>query len=105
MSFSAEGLPASLRLDEAQGIISGQVPRQRGEYAIIFHAINRSGKSSRPFKLVVGDNLALTPRMGWNDWYTYYDHISEKVIRQAADALVASGMADFGYAYVDIDGC
>ena len=103
--FSAEGLPPSLRLDSSTGIISGNVPEHRGEYAITLHATNEKGSSGRAFKLVVGDTLALTPPMGWNDWYTYYDRITEKVIREAADAMIASGMADFGYAYVDIDGC
>jgi hypothetical protein len=63
------------------------------------------GHSMRPFKIVAGDALALTPPMGWNDWYTHYDRIDEKAIRGAADAMIASGMADFGYAYVNIDGC
>jgi len=103
--FSAEGLPPSLRLDDSTGIISGEVPERRGEYAITLHASNQKGSSSRPFKLVVGDALALTPSMGWNDWYTYYDRITDKVVRQAADAMISSGMADFGYQYVDIDNC
>jgi alpha-galactosidase len=101
--FSAEGLPSSLHLDRSTGIISGIVPEQRGEYAITLHASNKEGRSKRDFKLIVGDTLALTPPMGWNDWYTYYDHITEKVIREAANAMISSGLADFGYAYVDID--
>lgn len=103
--FFVEGLPPTLHLDEQMGIISGTTPEQRGEYAMVLHASNRKGKSSRPFKLVIRNTLALTPPMGWNDWYTYYDRITEKVIREAADAMVKSGMADFGYSYVDIDGC
>jgi len=103
--FSVEGLPSALRLDKQTGIISGTAPEQRGDYAMVLHASNKQGKSSRSFKLLVGDTLALTPPMGWNDWYTYYDHITEEVIREAADAMVRSGMADYGYAYVDIDGC
>ncbi len=43
--------------------------------------------------------------MGWNDWYTHYEMITEPLIRQAAGAMIASGMADFGYEYVNIDGC
>jgi alpha-galactosidase len=105
MRFSAEGLPPSLRLDKNTGILSGNVPERRGEYPITLHATNKEGSSVRAFKIVVGDTLALTSPMGWNDWYTYYDRISEKVIREAADAMITSGMADFGYAYVDIDGC
>ncbi len=43
--------------------------------------------------------------MGWNDWYTHYDRITDKLMRQAADAMISSGMADFGYQYVNIDDC
>lgn len=69
------------------------------------HAKNRAGGCSRPLKLVSGDTLALTPPMGWNHWYAHYDHITDELMRQAADVLVSSGMADAGYAYVDIDDC
>ena len=54
---------------------------------------------------MAGDMLALTPPMGWNHWYTHYARITDALIRQAADAMVASGMADVGYQYVSIDGC
>ncbi len=103
--FSVDGLPPSLHLDKKTGIITGTVPEQRGDYAMTLHAANRKGNSSRPFKLVVGDLLALTPPMGWNDWYSFYSRITDKDIREAADAMIASGMADFGYQYVDIDDC
>jgi alpha-galactosidase len=59
----------------------------------------------RVLRLVVGDQLALTPPMGWNSWYIHYDRISDALMRQAADQMVASGMADFGYQYVNIDDC
>jgi alpha-galactosidase len=103
--FSATGLPPSLQLDPATGIVTGNSPRQAGEYSITFQAANAKGKSSRAFKLVVGDTLALTPPMGWNDWYSHYNRITSKLMCQAADTLVASGMADFGYQYVNIDDC
>lgn len=101
--FSAKGLPSSLKLDEATGTISGQTPASVGEYPVILEATNSLGTSTRQFKIVVGDTLSLTPQMGWNDWYTHYEHPSDAVIRKAADAMIASGMADYGYQYVDID--
>lgn len=103
MTFSAENLPASMVLDSATGIITGTSPRERGEYTITFHAENARGKDSRAFKLVVGNILALTPPMGWNNWYACYHQVSDKFIRNAADAMISSGMADFGYMYVNID--
>jgi len=54
---------------------------------------------------VVGDTLALTPPMGWNSWYIHYNRVTEEHMRNAADVMVASGMADYGYQYVNIDDC
>jgi len=105
MTFSATGLPPSLRLDRATGIVSGTTPTERGGYLVTLRAVNARGVSTRPFRIVVGDTLALTPPMGWNDWYTHYDRITDVLMRQAADAMIASGMADHGYQYVNIDDC
>src|SRR6266540_4749039 len=43
------------------------------------------------------------PPMGWNPWNTFAGAINASVIRQQTDALVASGMKDAGYQYVNID--
>jgi alpha-galactosidase len=51
------------------------------------------------------DQLARTPQMGWNSWNTFACDIDEKLIREAADALVSSGMRDAGYVYLNIDDC
>lgn len=48
--------------------------------------------------------LALTPPMGWSTWNHFHHDISDALIRAQADALVASGMRDAGYVYVNIDG-
>jgi len=52
------------------------------------------------------DNLAQTPPMGWNSWNKFAcDGINEKVIREVADAMAASGMQQAGYQYIVIDDC
>ena len=66
--------------------MTGESPRRPGEYKIVFHAANPKGKSSRPFKLIVGDTLALTPPMGWSSWYMAFAKISDKLMRDQADA-------------------
>lgn len=48
---------------------------------------------------------ARTPQMGWNSWNTFGCNVDEAMIRQMADAMVASGMKDAGYEYVNIDDC
>ena len=51
------------------------------------------------------DGLALTPPMGWNSWNKFHCDVNEQVVRDAADAMVASGMKDAGYQYVVVDDC
>jgi alpha-galactosidase len=103
MQFSAQGLPRSLKLDVHSGIISGNAPPNAGGYVVTLEASNALGKDRRQLKIEVGDSIGLTPQMGWNDWYTHYDHVSDRDVRNAAAAMLASGMADYGYQYVDID--
>lgn len=51
------------------------------------------------------DEPAPLPPLGWNSWNTFYCNINEQMIRQAADAMVSSGMAAAGYQYVVVDDC
>ena len=105
ITYSASNLPSTLNLDSKSGIISGQAPDKPGEFLVQLEAASAVGKDSRPFKIVIGDTISLTPQMGWNDWYTFYDRITDSDVRRAAAAMISSGMADFGYQYVDIDDC
>ena len=43
--------------------------------------------------------------MGWNHWYAHYGRITDSLVREAADVMVSTGMADAGYQYVNIDDC
>jgi alpha-galactosidase len=102
--FAADSLPPTLALDPASGIVTGTDP-PRGEYRVTLRAENTRGASRRLLRIVSGDTLALTPPMGWNPWYVHYTRITDAIVRQAADAIVASGMADVGYQYVSLDDC
>lgn len=104
IEFAVDNLPEGLKVDAKTGQITGAL-KDRGEYKVVFRAKNAHGESVRPFKIVCGDRLSLTPSMGWNDWYAYYDHVTDKLLREAADVMVKSGMADVGYQYVSIDDC
>lgn len=44
-----------------------------------------------------------TPTMGWSSWNTYSIDISDSIIRSQADAMVARGLRDAGYTYINID--
>ena len=47
--------------------------------------------------------LAATPPMGWNSWNHFAERVTDADVRAAADAIVANGMRDAGYIYVNID--
>ncbi|WP_262286400.1 ricin-type beta-trefoil lectin domain protein [Micromonospora sp. MA102] len=55
--------------------------------------------------LALDNGVARTPPMGWNSWNSFGCNINESLIRQSADAIVASGMRDAGYQYVVVDDC
>jgi alpha-galactosidase len=52
-----------------------------------------------------GNGVALTPPMGWNDWYSDYCGVSAQLVEQTAQEMVADGMKAAGYDYVNIDDC
>ena len=52
---------------------------------------------------VKSNGLAKTPPMGWNSWNKFRNQVSDKMIREMADAIVRSGMKNAGYIYVNID--
>ncbi len=49
------------------------------------------------------NGLAKTPPMGWNDWNQFQSKIDDKTVRGVVDAMVADGMPDAGYIYINID--
>ena len=51
------------------------------------------------------ESLSLTPQMGWSSWNNFQGNINEDIIKSIADAMVASGLKDAGYTYINIDDC
>ncbi len=49
--------------------------------------------------------IAAKPPLGWNSWNTFSHAIDENLIKEAADAMVESGLKDAGYEYIVIDDC
>jgi hypothetical protein len=43
------------------------------------------------------------PPMGWNSWNAFHTQIDEAKLMGAAKAIVASGLRDLGYHYINID--
>lgn len=51
------------------------------------------------------EGLADTPQMGWNSWNKFAEKLDEQLIRETADALVETGLAEAGYVYLNLDDC
>ena len=56
-----------------------------------------------PAKQVPSNGLAKTPPMGWNSWNKFASRVSDRLIRETADAMLRNGMKHAGYVYVNID--
>jgi alpha-galactosidase len=59
--------------------------------------------SAKPKAKPASAAVAQTPPMGWNSWNFFAEKVTDKDIRGAADSLVATGMKDAGYVYINID--
>jgi alpha-galactosidase len=102
ITITADALPDGLSLDAATGNITGSVA-QPGEHNVTFTATNAAGKASAPLRIVIGDTICLTPPLGWNSWNCFHGNIDDAKIRGAADAMVATGLIDHGWTYINMD--
>ena len=66
-------------------------------------ARNALGENKRPFRIVVGEEIALTPPMGWNSWNCWHGDVTQDAVLRAAKAMVAAGLDQHGWTYVNID--
>jgi alpha-galactosidase len=102
IKFDANNLPNGVKLDKNTGRLTGSINKP-GEYAITIEAKNQLGKTSRPFKIVVGETIALTPPMGWNSWNIYASKVTQELVLANAKAMASSGLIDHGWNYMNID--
>jgi hypothetical protein len=102
MKYAVEGLPEGVTLDSDKGVLSGSVAKA-GDYPLVFVARNAKGETRAEFTLKVGDQIALTPPMGWNSWNCWGLSVSQEKVMSSAAALINRGLADYGYAYMNID--
>jgi alpha-galactosidase len=102
LDYSAENLPKGLKLDKRTGIITGSLVNE-GEYTVTINVKNSVGSAERKLALVCGDQIALTPPMGWNSWNCFASDVSAEKVKAAADAMVKSGLINHGWTYINID--
>ena len=104
VSLNCPNPPPGCTFHTASGTLRGQIAAA-GVYRVNFEAENPAGRAVREVRLIVGENIQLTPPMGWNSWYCFSEGVSDARIRAIADALVGRGLAAHGWNSVNIDDC
>ncbi len=102
LALIAAGLPPGIAFDAARGILTGRIAN-RGAHFVRFTATNELGKVEREIELRVGEEICLTPPLGWNSWNIHVKNVCDGDVRAAAKGMVESGLADHGWNYVNID--
>ncbi len=102
MEIIVKNLPKGVSFDNKLGVISGRISKN-GSYQIKIVATNKIGVVSKPFAIVVGDKLALTPPMGWSSWYSYGRKAKESDILKTAQLMKHYGLDQYGWSILEID--
>jgi alpha-galactosidase len=99
---AVEGLPPGLSVDSPGRVISGSTTSQ-GSHTVGVSGEGGMGPWTDTIELVVGDEICLSPPLGWNSWNVHGAAVTEDDIRRAALALIDSGLAACGWSTVNID--
>src|ERR1035437_9235647 len=102
IEFSIKNLPKSLKLNKKTGIITGMLDIA-AEYNLTIKVSNSVGSAERSFNIICGDQVALTPPMGWNSWNCFAGSVSAEKVKAAADEMVKKGLINHGWTYINID--
>lgn len=101
MKFEASGLPDGLKLDQTTGFITGKA-KTKGEYKVLLKASNDKGRDEKEVLFKIGDEIALTPPMGWNSWNCWGLSVDDEKVRDAA-RMMNDKLHAHGWTYVNID--
>lgn len=103
LRYAAENLPEGIACDPATGILTGSLTRE-GRTEVRVTVEGPEGRAVSALTIVGGRHqLALTPPMGWNSWNVWGTSVDDAKVRAAADGMVKSGLAAYGFQYVNID--
>ena len=101
LSFSVKNLPDGLTLSGQ--ILSGFLPAD-GEWRIEIAAENAQGRTVKSVRLTCArDNALRTPLMGFTTWNAFAHDVTQQDMQRTAQQLIDLGLADYGYAYVNLD--
>ena len=102
MTYAVDDLPAGLTVDAKTGHITGRLEKA-GEFHVVLRARNALGSADKAFRIICGNDIALTPPMGWNSWNCWGGAVTQDKVLRSARAMVASGLANHGWTYINID--
>lgn len=100
--YKAVGLPNGLELDEKTGIIAGNV-KKKGTFDVLLKASNNKGEAQKTLRIVLGDQIALTPPLGWNSWNCWGLSVDAEKAIASAKMFKKKGLADHGWAFINLD--
>ena len=101
--LSPDAPHSQLLFDPETRVVIGSI-KEPGEYPIAIVASNSKGEARKQLTIKVGEKISLTPAMGWCSWNAYARNVTAQNIKDAADALDATGLAEHGWGgYVNID--
>ncbi len=102
LSYTADELPPGLVINPRTGIISGSVSVS-GEYKVNLVVSNSLGKDQKTLLIRIGQDLALTPPMGWNSWNCWGLSVDSRKVIASAHAFTGSGLQNHGWSFINID--
>lgn len=101
MTYEATGLPQGLNLNPSTGFITGKATA-KGDYKVTLKATNAKGSAEQEVLIKIGNEIALTPSMGWNSWNCWGLSVNDEKVRDAA-RMMNEKLHDYGWTYVNID--
>jgi alpha-galactosidase len=91
-----------LTLDVESGRITGSVA-SAGEFRVMLSATNSLGHDQQPLVIKIGDQICLTPPLGWNSWNCFGAKVDQEKVAAQAAAMAQSGLTQHGWTYINID--
>jgi alpha-galactosidase len=101
-TYRVKNLPDGLVIDSKTGVISGTI-KHKGEYILQLKVSNSVGEDTKELKIIVGDKICLTPPMGWNTYYCYWNEVKGDQVLNTTRLMKESGLIDHGYSFINID--
>ena len=103
-TVEAVSLPEGLTFDAARRTLRGRLEKA-GDHAVVLRASDGKECVEERLTIRVGEAICLAPPMGWNSWYSYSEAVNQAGMEKIARLLEETGLADAGWAFVNIDDC